>query len=101
VSTTALPTRTDTIQHRFARFHAEHPEVFERLEHMARRWFEQGHDTIGIGMLWEAMRWLDGTADAPELPGFNDHYRSRYARLLIEQHPEWAPRFRTRELRAA
>jgi hypothetical protein len=99
VSTATLATRADTIQRRFERFHREHPQVCSRLEYMARRWFDQGHDTISIGMLWEAMRYLDGTADATEPLGLNDHYRSRYARLLIDRNPGWEARFRVRELR--
>ena len=99
MTATALPTLR-TIQARFERFHAEHPEVFARLEKMAGDWFDRGHPAVSIGMLWEAMRWLDGTHTDDPLR-LNDHYRSRYVRLLVEQHPEWESRFRVRELRAA
>jgi len=58
-----------------------------------------GHPAVSIGMLWEAMRWLDGTTTA-EPTRLNDHYRSRYVRMLIDKHPEWEARFRVRELRA-
>ena len=100
MTATVLPTRTDTIQHRFERHHAEHPEVFARLERMAGEWFALGHPAVSIGMLWEAMRWVEGTTTA-EPTRLNDHYRSRYVRLLIDKHPEWEARFRVRELRAA
>lgn len=101
MSVTTLPTRADTIQHRFERHHAEHPEVFARLEKMAADWFALGHPAVSIGMLWEAMRWLDGTTADNEPTRLNDHYRSRYVRLLVDKHPEWEARFRVRELRAA
>ncbi|MEU7905858.1 hypothetical protein [Actinoplanes sp. NPDC049118] len=92
--------RFATIQRRFETFHAEHPEVLERLEKMAGEWFDLGHPSISIGMLWEAMRWLDGV-NRPEPVRLNDHFRSRYVRLLLQRRPEWESRFQVRELRAA
>ncbi|GIE98957.1 hypothetical protein [Paractinoplanes rishiriensis] len=100
MTATVLPTRADTIQHRFERYHAEHPEVFARLERMAGEWFDLGHPAVSIGMLWEAMRWLTGTSSVEPIR-LNDHYRSRYVRMLIDKHPDWEARFRVRELRTA
>jgi uncharacterized protein YbaP (TraB family) len=78
--------------------------VLTTLEDMAQKWFDQGNAQVGIGMLWEAMRWLAGTqtnVNQLDLYRLNNSYRSRYVRLLIQRNPEWADRFHTRELRAA
>lgn len=92
-----------TIQSRFERFHEANPHVLDRLENLAESWFDRGNEKVAIRMLWEVLRWSDGLevnrgSDTYKL---NDHYPSRYARLLVERRPEWAGRFRVRELRAA
>lgn len=92
----------DTIQRRFERFHKTNPQVLAKLEKLAEQWFAAGHDKVAIGMLWEALRWQEGVSTVSEDSyRLNDHYRSRYVRLLIERRPEWADRFALRELRAA
>ncbi|MBB5833445.1 hypothetical protein [Kribbella italica] len=68
---------------------------------MARNWFEQGHSSVSIGMLWETMRWLTGIETTGDIYRLNNNYRSRYVRLLIERNPSWETAFRVRELRAA
>ncbi len=89
---------TDKIQADFERFHEQNPKVLERLEDMARRWFAEGHQSIGIGMLWEALRWFTGIETQGDAFRLNNNYRSRYVRLLIERNPEWADRFQVRAL---
>jgi hypothetical protein len=97
-----LPFPTDdTLQARFEAFHAENPWVLERLEHLTGEWLRTGHDRLGIGMLFEVLRWqhrLDTRGDKFKL---NNSLRSRYARALIDRHPEWVDVIETRELRAA
>lgn len=93
--------REATIQERFAAFHAAHPEVYAELVELARTARRAGRSRIGIGMLWEVLRW-ERTLRGVEEGGFklNDHFRSRYARLLMEREPDLAGIFETRELRS-
>jgi uncharacterized protein YbaP (TraB family) len=96
--------REASIQRRFEAFHQANPHVLTTLEDMARKWFDQGNAQVGIGMLWEAMRWLAGTqtnVNQLDLYRLNNNYRSRYVRLMIQRNPQWVDRFHTRELRAA
>ena len=93
---------TKTIQERFEQFHQANPQVLNRLEMLAAEWFNRGNTKVAIGMLWEVLRWesdLETTGES----GYrlNDHFRSRYARLMVERRPNWADRFSIRELRAA
>jgi hypothetical protein len=93
-----------TIQERFERFHREHPEVYKHLHRLALQWRSYGHDQCAIGMLWEVLRWqrtVEGLPDPDEDYKLNDHYRSRYARLLMEEEPLLADFFEVRELRSA
>lgn len=92
-----------TIEARFQAFHHAHPEVYAELVTLAREAKRAGADRIGVGMLWEVLRWgrlLRGIHDAE---GFrlNNTLRSRYARLIMQREPDLAGVFELRELRAA
>lgn len=96
------PAPVGRIQARFEEFHRKNPHVYEILEELAAEWLA-GHQAVGVKMLWEVLRWRLGVrtdVDEAEYRLCND-YTSRYARLLIAKHPEWADRIHTRQLRAA
>ena len=92
-----------TIQDRFEAFHRLNPWVLYALETLTADYLEGGHRRIGIRMLWEVLRWEynRATKDPSSTFKVNDHYHSRYVRLLVERHPEWESVFATRTLRAA
>ncbi|MFB7442892.1 hypothetical protein ACFC01_32065 [Streptomyces mirabilis] len=89
------------IQQRFDAFHALNPWVLRHLEALAADCVAKGFRRVGIGMLFELLRWRYGQATQGDAFRLNNDYRSRYARLLIQRHPEWAHLFETRALRAA
>jgi hypothetical protein len=98
--------REETIEEQFQSFHAAHPEVYDHLRKLALRMVRRGHKRLGIGMLWEVLRWrtmLGARPDEDDGQGWklNNNYRSRYARLLADQVPELADVFHTRELTAS
>lgn len=92
-----------TIQDRFEEFHRLNPWVYETLERLAADWIGRGRKRIGIRMLWEVMRWQHGrtTRDPSSEFKANDHYHSRYVRMLIDRHPEWSECFELRTLKSA
>lgn len=97
--------RGASIEARFRVFHVEHPEVYDELAKMARELRGLGHPRLGIRMLWEVVRWrtmLGAIGQAREADGFklNDHFPSRYARLIMAREADLAGIFETRELRA-
>lgn len=57
-----------------------------------------GRTRIGVGMLFEVLRWHSQRATTGDPFRLNNSYRSRYARLLIERRPEWAHLFELRRL---
>lgn len=89
-----------TLQAQFERFHEENPHVYGVLEGLAAKWLA-GHSKVGVGMLWEVMRWQLGVETSDVTYRLNHNYRSRYARLLLADHPGWQGRIETRVLRAA
>lgn len=90
------------LQARFEEFHADNPHVYDRLHLLAVNMIEQGYKTIGIGMLWEVMRWqtMVETRVAGTEPKLNNNHRSRYARLLMANDERLKGVFNIRELRS-
>lgn len=100
METATRPGDGDTLQEQFERFDKENPRVYEVLQELAVRWLAD-HSQVGIGMLWEVMRWQLGVETNATDYRLNNNHRSRYARKLLADHPEWTGRIKTRELRAA
>jgi len=85
---------------RFAEFHEQNPLVYQELLRLARQAKDIGIRKLGIRMLWEVMRWnfLIRTARPDGDFKLNDHYHSRYARMLNEE-PDLKGSFELRELK--
>ena len=92
--------RERSIDEAFAAFHAENPHVYAELKMLALRARRRGASRIGIGMLFEVLRWRRTLRTEGEDFKLNNNYRSRYARMLNHE-PDLAGCFETRELRAA
>ncbi|MGW2022035.1 hypothetical protein [Streptomyces decoyicus] len=89
-----------TIQAQFEVFHQLNPWVLQALESLTGDYLKRvGQARVGIGMLFEVLRWRYAAATAGDEFRLNNNFRSRYVRLLIERHPEWAPAFEVRALR--
>lgn len=98
----AREARERTIDSRFVEFHAANPNVYAELVKLARQLRAKGYVVLGIGMLWEVLRWNSLLATTPNSADdfkLNDHYRSRYARLIMKQEKDLAGAFELRELR--
>lgn len=93
---------TRSIQERFEAFHAANPWVLAQLVELAQDWRSHGHRRISIDMLFHVLRWSYGRSTRDDLSTFklNDHYTSRYVRLVCAEHPELASMFETRCLKA-
>lgn len=89
------------ITDRFEAFHQANPWVYRWLVNEARRLHQAGHTRIGIGMLFEVLRWDWMRQTVAGDFKLNNNYRSRYARLIMEQERDLAGVFETRMLRAA
>ncbi|MCX5206706.1 hypothetical protein OG897_35545 [Streptomyces sp. NBC_00237] len=90
-----------SIQERFEAFHQLNPWILGKLEALTADCVKSGLKRVGIGMLFEVLRWQYGRATSGDPWRLNNDYRSRYVRLLLELHPEWSALFETRGLRAA
>lgn len=89
-----------TIEARFWAFHAQHPDVYAEIVRRAHLAQARGL-RVGIRTIWEAMRWDYTIERGAEAYKLNDHFTSRYARLIIDQEPDLSGFFELREIRSA
>lgn len=88
------------LEEKFFAFHEGHPEVYQTLVKLAREAKGKGKRKIGIGMLWEVMRWqMYLQTKDPDGYKLNNNHRSRYARLIMEQEKGLDGLFEVRRLR--
>lgn len=93
--------RKPPLADRFADFHQAHPSVYVALVRLTRQAHAAGAKRVGIGQLFEVLRWewiLSALPAADEAWKLNNSYRSRYARLIMQNEPWAADLFETRRL---
>lgn len=92
-----------TLDEQFTAFHAANPWVATALQRLAVDLVNRGQRRLGIGMLFEVLRWNllrdstmhEATANSLHL---NNNLRSRYARLLVQTDPRLDGVFELRAL---
>jgi hypothetical protein len=103
VQPTPLPLMPTDVSSTFDAFHDANPWVYRALERLAADWIARGNTRIGVKGLFEVLRWHYGRAGVAQGQPMrlNNNLTSRYARLLLDAHPDWSGVIETRELRAA
>lgn len=89
-----------TIQERFESFHALNGWVLTALERLTEDALAHGRHRLGIKHFVEVLRWQYGRQTTGDEFRLNNNYSSRYVRLLLDLHPDWAAHFNLRELLA-
>lgn len=90
----------DPIDVRFRAFHHANPHVLTRIVELAREWQAAGHDKCSMELLFAKLRWEHGIQTRGDAFQLNDHYTSRYARLVMELHADLDGFFHIRQTRA-
>lgn len=87
-----------TLEERFLAFHRANPWVMRRLVEMSRTLVGRGRRRIGIGMLFEVLRWdyYRHTDDPTSEFKLNNNHRAYYARAIMADHPDLKDLFETR-----
>lgn len=93
---------TRSIQERFEAFHEANPDVYDELVRYTREMLATGRRAFGIEMPYGKLRWERNirTSDPSSTFKLNDHYTSRYARLIMRREPDLEGVFETRRLRS-
>lgn len=92
-----------TIKKSFSDFHESNPHVYDDLVRMCRKFRSRGNTgRIGIGMLFEVLRWNSHVSTIRDKSDFklNNNFRSRYARLIMKENPDLRDIFQLREIRS-
>jgi hypothetical protein len=100
--TPPLPEEKETsIYARFKRFHATNPHVYENLVKLARDFRSKGSNhnrKLGIGMLYEVLRWnYYLTTEGEEEFKLSNDFRAAYARLIMEQEKDLSDAFNIKQ----
>ena len=91
-----------SIQERFEDFDRLNPWVYTRLVDLTYQWVARRPDRrVGIDLFFAVLRWEYAMATNDPNGDFklNDHYRSRYARKIMGEHPGLGDVFETRKLK--
>ena len=88
-----------SLEERFELFHARNPQVYETLRDLALDLVDRGKTKIGIAMIYEVLRWQHAMRTKDD-NGYklNNDFRSRYARLIMDNEPRLAGVFETRRI---
>lgn len=74
----------------FREYHQKNPQVYHRLVALIKGLVQHGNNKIGMGMLFEVLRWEHFMKiDTDEPFKLNNSYRAFYTRLIEKKHPEW------------
>lgn len=89
-------TRGQEIERAFRAFHRENPHVYSELRRLAVDLVAVGHQRIGIGMLFEVLRWQRALHTVGDAFKLNNSHRAFYARMLMDREPRLRGVFETR-----
>lgn len=86
----------EPLQRDFDEFHAANPHVYDELVWLARQGKAAGAKKLGIGQLFEVLRWQTLLRTNSTDFKLNNNLRSFYARMIMERESDLAGIFETR-----
>lgn len=95
------PATTDTIVDRWRAFHTSNPHVYARVVELVTDAVLRGETRIGVGALFERLRYSERTETNGDRYRLNNDHRAPLVRQLLDEHPEWTHLFELRERRAS
>jgi hypothetical protein len=88
------------IQERFEEFHKANPRIYDLLVRFALEVKDRGFSRYSIDAIIQRVRWHVTIETKSSDFKLNDHFTSRYARLIMSRVPELDGFFEVRELKA-
>lgn len=89
-----------TSQEAFDQYHSDNPKIYEKLLEFAFEAKRSGISHLGIGMLYERLRWYTSVEARNDAFKLNNNYRAFYARKMMSECPELIGLFETRKSKA-
>jgi len=92
----------------FEAFHAENPYFYKMFAHYTREMIDAGHRNLSARLIFHHIRWMtkmrkpiDPEDTSPFGPfKVNNNYSPFYARMFMDDYPEYDGFFRTRDAAA-
>jgi hypothetical protein len=91
------PEHDESLAERFARFHAENPQVHAAIGAVVSDLRAHGVRRFGMKAIFERLRWLYTIQTRGDDFKLNNNYTAFYARLLVAERPELSAFFEIRE----
>jgi hypothetical protein len=90
------------IYEKFLEYHKKNPHIFEELMRLADDLWRKGRKRIGLQLLFEVCRYnsMIRAEDPNSQFKINNNYAAHYARLMLNQRPEWNTFIEIREIRS-
>lgn len=85
-----------TIQEKFEEFAEENPHVLVDLVDLARKLKDRGHTQYSMKGLFEVLRHRHALKTTAEDYKLNNNFTAHYARLIMDQYPEFEGFFHLR-----
>lgn len=92
VSPKAAFDKKSRLWQQFLIFHKSHPEIYEEYKKYIMNILQEGRDLYSAYLLRESDRWNSKRK-------INNNHTPYYARLFIEEHPEYKSFFRLRSVK--
>lgn len=81
----------------FSDFHTENPQVYELFKRFTFEVIRRGHQHYSADAVIHRIRWETGIKTTGDERKINNNHVARYARMFMEEHPEYRGFFRTRK----
>lgn len=94
-----FPDDKPSIDDRFLAFHRANPGVYELFKQYAEKAMAAGFKRFSADMICHRIRWYHHIERGEGGFSMNDHFTSRYARLLVSADARFAGFFELRRLR--
>ncbi len=94
-----MKTRHDEMLEQAKKYHKDHPEVWDAFVDFTFDRIKKGYNNYSVYSIMERIRWDMGQIGGDGITEFKigNNHRPFYARWFMEQYPEHAGFFRTRQ----
>lgn len=91
-----------TLTDKFNQYHRDNPQVYELFKRFTFMAIKRGHNRLSAWMIANRIRWETSieTFSVDEYKISND-YIALYARMFMQDHPEYDGFFKTKEMKRA
>ena len=87
------------LEAKFRQHHAENPHVYELFPKFTEQVIKANFKNYSARAIFHRIRWFTEVETNDPTFKLNDHHSPYYARMWMEDHPDYAEFFRIRELR--